>query len=118
MPRSLLGTAAVLAGILLSFVPSRAAASTWNGEPKLVLHVKALTVKNACSWGNLMDARQANTRADLFAPYFVYLLGARGDSPGILGIRTGLTFDSGLPSQLVDGLGVDVFNWRPARSRG
>ncbi|MDZ4805421.1 MAG: FlgD immunoglobulin-like domain containing protein [Candidatus Eisenbacteria bacterium] len=103
--------AIMLSGTLLALSHTPAPASTWDGKAKLLLHVKALTTKSACTYGKLTDARQANTRGDVYSYYHVYLLAARGDSPGVVGVSTGLTYDNGFPSQMYDYSGVDIYGW-------
>jgi hypothetical protein len=86
-----------------------------DNQPKILLHVKGLTTKNACTAGVVADC-QADpiVQADLGGSstfYFVYLLAARGNVENIAGLQCGISYQTDQPSQDVDGVGVDVFGW-------
>lgn len=90
----------------------------FDDRPKLLLHVRPVTTKNLCTWGNLNDCQQAVTRGQTDPtgnlPYYVYLLAATGpyrsvtlggNDIGLAGLQLGLNYDGGANS------GVDIFGW-------
>lgn len=111
---------ALVSGVLslIGYAP-RALATSYDDRPKLLLHVRALTNKNQCGWGNLADCQGALTTGDITngvaGPYyFVYLLAAPGhlrgvslggDGHGLAGFQCGIQYNGG------NHQGVDVFMW-------
>lgn len=122
--RPVLAIAAALAlgSIALSSLPAHA--STWDGRPKLLLHLKAKSTKNLCTtYGDLSDCTQAVTNGqvgDASGPfYYMYLLvatgplrgvGLGGNDLGVAGLQCGLNYNPlvGAPPAAS---GVDVFTW-------
>lgn len=109
------------AGLLLSLgsVTPPAVASTWDGRPKLLLHVRSVTTKNTCTAGALSDCQSAVTEGQVATVgsgpfYFVYLLAAGGmnaSSAGIAGVEVGIQYQNGLYGDMDDGQGIDIFGW-------
>lgn len=106
----------VVGSVALSAVPARAV--PFDNKPKLLLHVKAVTTKGGCTWGNLTDCTQAVTRGPVgnaSGPFnYMFLLvatgpyrstGLGGNNLGVAGTQCGLDFDG------TTGGGVDVFSW-------
>lgn len=104
---------------LIMIVASPALAAPWDGNPKLVLHVRPITQQNACTaWGALDDCQAAVTTGGLTVPaegpyWFVYLLAAKGSSPAnVAAVRTGVTYQGGASGGQNDHTGIDVLAWR------
>ena len=106
----------VVGSVALSAVPARAV--PFDNKPKILLHVKAVTTKGGCNWGNLTDCTQAVTRGPVgnaSGPFnYVYLLvatgpyrssGLGGNNLGVAGTQCGLDFDG------TAGGGIDIFSW-------
>jgi hypothetical protein len=99
---------AVLASLLTT---DPAFASSWDGKPKILLHVRPTTAKNQCAFGSLSDCMSANPTGAVGNDYFVYLSLALGDVPALLGFMCGVTYDTGAPTAINDGQGIDVWGW-------
>lgn len=114
------GAALALLGLLALLAPRPAAAVPWDNNPKILLHVKAVTTKNPCTtWGNLADCTTAVTRGSLVTSasgpfYFLYVLVATGSyrassiggtDLGLAGAQFGIQYDP------VASSGLDVFTW-------
>lgn len=104
----------ILAAFLLAGTAGPAAADTFDGEPKIFLHLAPAVAKNACDEtgpGYLADCSNAVTSGQLNIPYYVYLVAARGDLPGIAGLQCGISYQQDSPANENDGIGLDVFGW-------
>lgn len=94
-----------------------AGAVPFDGRPKIMLHVKALTTKNACTtWGSLADCQQAVITGDLTPPggpgyYYIYLLVVKGSELDIAGLQCGITYENNAANGASDGIGLDIFTW-------
>ncbi|TPW16698.1 MAG: hypothetical protein FD129_658 [bacterium] len=66
--------AAIMPGVDL------AVASTIDGQPKILLHVRPITVKNPCQGASLARCQDAVTGGMINVPYHVFVLAALGDS--------------------------------------
>lgn len=114
------GLVAVGAALGCLVLPRPAAAVPFDNAPKILLHVKSTTTKNACTtYANLSDCQTAVTRGGLVTSasgpfYFVYVLvatgsyrgnGLGGTDLGLAGAQFGIHYDA------VAGSGVDVFTW-------
>ena len=86
-----------------------------QGVPKILLHVQAVTAKNACAWGALAapeDAVTAGTLSTAAGPFFyTYLLAAREAVPDLAGLQVGISYQSDQPDAMSDGAGIDIFSW-------
>lgn len=84
-------------------------------QPKLLLHLKAMTTKNNCQWGSLTDCSQAVTAgrvATATGPfYFAYLLADRASLSGLRAVQVGISYDGDVAGPPMNGQGVDIFNW-------
>jgi hypothetical protein len=109
--------ALALAAIVCSNRPAQAQVNP--NEPKILLHVMATTSKNPCTtyfttaMPNCESADVTATAAgDGSLSYFVYVVVARGDSMQTLsGLQLGVTYDTGDPTDIADGSGIDMFAW-------
>lgn len=107
----------VVGSVALSAVPARAV--PFDNKPKILLHLKALTTKNACTtYPDLADCKTAVTRGQVGTAsgpfYYMYALvatgpyrssGLGGNDLGVAGAQFGIDFDG------TTGGGVDVFTW-------
>lgn len=100
----------------ISMVAGTAAAAVNPDSPKVLLHVKATTVKNQCSILALGDnCANAVTKGGLYPTFYhVQLITDRGDSlpsdSGIAGVQVGLAYSGGANP----GGGetpIDIFSW-------
>lgn len=119
VPRGMWLVPAVALVALATLMPGRATAVPFDNQPKILLHLKALTTKNACTtWGDLSDCQQANTKGLVGTAsgpfYYMYVLVATGpyrssalggNNLGVAAAQFGLDFDA------TAGSGVDVFTW-------
>lgn len=115
-PAVLLAAALVLGSIAGFAAPAHAV--PWDNKPKLLLHLKALTTKNACTWGNVTDCQAdvvtSGTVGNAGGPfYYMYVLVANGafrstalggNDLGIAGLQLGIDYAA-------DGSGLQVFGW-------
>lgn len=104
----------VLGAIVLG--AGSALAAPFDNQPKILLHIKGTTTKNACTAGSVANCQtDPITQADLTPAegpyYFVYLLAAKGASENLAGMQCGISYQTDQPSQDADGMGVDVFGW-------
>ena len=106
----------VLTLLALLTAPLPAPAAPYDNRPKILLHVRPTTTREACQWGDLADCRQVETSAGLSTPdgpfYFVYLLAARGRMEGIYRMRCGITYQDGGRGDISDRRGIDILEWR------
>ena len=114
--RSGLLIATSLIPILLIASARPALADTFDGRPKILVHVSATTSKNTCEFGELVACNQAVTQGNtipLGGPgyVFIYLLATRGTIPGLAGLQCGVFYQSGSPGDMNDLMGIDVFGW-------
>ena len=106
-----------LLGVFFSLLlPVASNAVPWDNQPKLLLHVRAVTSKSSCAtWGTLADCRSAVTEGNLSGLagpyYFVYLLAARGNLPDVAAVQVGLQYQDGCDSDMTDLQRIDVFSW-------
>jgi len=86
-----------------------------SSEPKLLLHVGAVTSKNPCTAVSLPDCRSAVTHGALSTAagpfHFVYLLATRGPLSSLQGLQAGISYDEDQPGSEADQAGIDVFGW-------
>jgi hypothetical protein len=111
----------IMAAIMMALVAAAfstipAAAATFDGKPKMLLHVKSTTSKNQCNFGSLTDCQTAILKEGLSGPtgpfYFIYALLANGDlASGSTGVEFGITYQDGNTGGDVDGVGIDIFGW-------
>lgn len=104
----------ILAALLPAGMSDAAPAGTYDGEPKIFLHLTPAIAKNACGEigpGYLANCSNAATAGQLNTPYYVYLVAARGDLPGIAGLQCGISYQQDSPANENDGIGLDVFGW-------
>lgn len=95
--------------LALFVAPGVARATPWDNKPKIMLHLRPVTSKNACNWGNLADCTTASVSGWTHTPYYCYLLGVRGNLTDIAGLQCGIEYTNGaVPA---DGLGIDIFSW-------
>jgi hypothetical protein len=104
----------------ISMVAGTAVAAVNPDSPKLLLHVKAVTVKNQCSIAGLLDnCANAVTKGDLQF-YHVQLLSERGDSltmeAGIAGLQMGLDY-MGAFNPDGGSTPIDIFSWSLCATR-
>jgi hypothetical protein len=101
----------------ISLVAGPAAAAVNPNSPKVLLHVKATTVKNQCSIAALADVCANAVTKGAVSPttfYHVQLITARGDSldmdSGIAGVQIGLDYQGGASP---DGgfSPISIFGW-------
>lgn len=92
-----------------------AAAVPYDDRPKILLHVRPVTTREACQWGDVADCRRVETSAGLSTStgpfYYVYLLAARGRMEGIYRVRCGITYQGGSRGGINDRRGVDILGW-------
>ena len=101
--------AAIMPGVDL------AVASTIDGQPKILLHVRPITVKNPCQGASLARCQDAVTGGMINVPYHVFVLAALGDSilhagEGVAGMQFGIEY-SGSFDPVGSGSQIDVFSW-------
>jgi hypothetical protein len=88
-------------------------------QPKVLLHIGSTTAKNACAPANLTSCGDVDveglSRADGSAPYFVYLIVARGTtSCSIAGVQCAIDYSWSYnhgPGAKSDGQGIDIHSW-------
>jgi len=102
----------IMAGLLS---PPPAHAVPFDGKPKILLHLRATTTKNACNAGLLSDCTAAVTAGSIISGpgpyYFVYVLAARGSMLDMAGAQFGVTYQDGNPAARLDGHRLDIFSW-------
>lgn len=107
-----------LAFVLLVSSPPPVTSAPFDGQPKLLLHVRAPIVQSPCAnHGALGDCAEAVTSGGFTTPsegpyFFVYLLAARGSLAGVAGIHCGITYQGGASGALGDLVGIDILAWR------
>jgi len=104
-----------------AFTAAPAMAVPFDNKPKILLHVRPITTKNACgTWvtNTLSSCNGAITSHGITPPggtgFNIYLLVANPDSANgtsIAGFQVGITYQGGLASGDVDGIGLDLFGW-------
>lgn len=102
----------VMSVLLLASDP--AAAGSFDGKPKLLLHARATTTKSPCSPANTVtDCASAVTSSDLYPVIrHVYVLAHRGGGMlDMAGIQFGITYEGGNVSGMANGVGVDIYGW-------
>jgi len=113
--RRLVPVASFLSVALLIAMAPDARAVPYDGNPKILLHVRSVTTKNICTAGAPSDCRDAVTEGALISGngpyYFVYLLGARGNLPDIAGLQMGIHYENGCPGDRNNGDRLDIFGW-------
>ncbi|TPW16699.1 MAG: hypothetical protein FD129_659 [bacterium] len=92
--RSVVATAALVSLALTSTSPPTMA-STHDGKPKVLLHVRPVTTKNVCQAAYLGSCQEAVTQGSINEFYDVYLLVARGTQPGLAGVQLGIDYQGG-----------------------
>jgi hypothetical protein len=102
--------------LTLCLAPASAQASSFDGRPKILLHITGTTLKNVCSYGQLADCAAATTTALLTSLsegnyYFVYLIGVRGSLETIGGIKGGIEFEQNRLTDDNNGQGIDILGW-------
>jgi hypothetical protein len=92
-----------------------ALAAPFDNQPKLMLHIKGVTTKNACTAGEVADCQATPVvQADLGGTstfYFIYLAAVRGNLENLAGLQCGISYQSDQAGQATDGVGVDIFGW-------
>lgn len=105
---SILALLVVLTSNLLTI---RATAASFDGRPKLLLHVMPVASSNACTAGVLGDCSDAVTSGQLYPNYhFVYLLAAPTTVVPLGGIECGIQY-SGSYSPSGGQPGLNVFHF-------
>jgi hypothetical protein len=95
---------------LLSFTPAEA--TSFDHRPKILLHAQADATKNACGAVSIANCQDAVTEAATgVSGQFVYVLGARGNLSGILGMAFGISYQENCPGNALDLAGLDIFSW-------
>jgi hypothetical protein len=110
MRKAIVAAAVLVLGVVAGGATTALAAVNPN-QPKILLHAKGVTTKNACSPVTTTCAG-VDATADLYpALYHVHLLVAKGDSmQDIAGLQLGLQYD-GSSNGATDGIGIDIFGW-------
>jgi hypothetical protein len=79
-----------------------ASATSFDNRPKILLHVKSKTQKNACSFGSVSDCQTETvvkaTLTDVNDSntfYFVYLLAVKASIPNLAGMQCGIQYEGG-----------------------
>ncbi len=76
-----------------------------NASAKILLHVGAVTTKNACT-SVPVDCRNAVVTGSVGSAYNVYLCVAnQSDSVGVAGMQAGITYND------ASNAGIDIFGW-------
>jgi len=98
-------------GILTLLWSTAAFASSYDGKPKILLHTRAVTAKDACAWGGVADCGQATVTAQVGPYYYVYALISRGGYASLDGAFFGISYDLDASDGATNHRGVDVFSW-------
>ncbi|TPW09650.1 MAG: Fibronectin type III domain-containing protein [bacterium] len=94
------------------FSPTTATAVPFDGNPKILLHLRPVTMKNACTtFGSLTDCQAAVTEGVTGQTYFAYVLAARGNLPSVAGAQFGIEYETGCPENRNNGSRIDIFSW-------
>jgi len=104
----------VLFGLNL-FTALSAGAAPFDNNPKILLHLKPVTAKNACNAGLLADCATATTSGSTITGsgpyYFVYVLAAKGAMTDVAGVQFGVMYQDGQFWGQQDGQKLDIFAW-------
>jgi len=116
--------AKIVAGLLtvglLTASALPALAGTHDNRPKILVHVKSTTTKNACTFGSagITDCNSGSivtngTITPLGGPgyYYFYLLVARGNLTNLAGMQCGIAYQNNQSSNESDLAGIDIFGW-------
>ena len=108
-----------LAFLLLVTSPRPAMSAPFDGQAKLLLHVRAPIVQSPCAGhGALGDCADAVTSGGITTPtegpfHFVYLLAVHGTvATGLAEIRCGIDYQEGAAGAIGDRVGIDILAWR------
>jgi len=97
-----------IAILLLS--PGSAAASTVDGRPKILLHVRPTTAESPCGNGMLAQCQDAVTGGITNVAYHLFVLAARGNQADLAGVQFGIDYE-GTFDPVGSGAYLDVFSW-------
>lgn len=90
--------------------------SPTTSEPRILLHIGTPATHDQCAAGTLGDPAAAVVSARLSTKesgpfYFVYLLVAPERLNGVAGFDCGISYENGLPEDISNGSGIDIFSW-------
>lgn len=97
------------------FVAGLAHANTYDGRPRILLHLVPATGQSPiCAAGALAECQGVNTAgftSSTGEKYYAYLMVARGSTTAVSGFQCGIAYSQGKPNGASDGMGVDVLDW-------
>ncbi len=114
-----------VAGLLLVGITAVTAvpafAVPFDNRPKILVHVKSTTTKNACTFGsagitNCADPAQVTVKGTLTplngpGYYYIYLLVAKGSLDNLAGLQCGIAYQNNNAADNGDREKIDVFGW-------